>query len=65
MSDAAQQITPSTLKQLFVDLKVRKESDDADDYNQKLAGLRTQIDELDAKLINVLAKKNENCRCYR
>lgn len=56
-SDAAQQITPSTLKQLFVDLKVRKESDDADDYNQKLAGLRTQIDELDAKLINVLAKR--------
>lgn len=56
-SDAAQQITPSTLKQLFVDLKVRKESDDADDYNQKLAGLRTQIDELDAKLINVLAER--------
>lgn len=56
-SDAAQQITPSTLKQLFVDLKVRKESDDADDYNKKLAGLRTQIDELDAKLINVLAKR--------
>lgn len=56
-SDAPQQITPTTLKQLFVDLKVRKESDDADDYNQKLAGLRTQIDELDAKLINVLAKR--------
>lgn len=56
-SDAGQQITPSTLKQLFVDLKVRKESDDADDYNQKLASLRTQIDELDAKLINVLAKR--------
>lgn len=56
-SDAAQQITPGILKQLFVDLKVRKESDDADDYNQKLAGLRTQIDELDAKLINVLAKR--------
>lgn len=56
-SDAPQQITPSTLKQLFVDLKVRKESDDADDYNQKLAGLRTQIDELDSKIINVLAKR--------
>jgi chorismate mutase len=56
-SDAAQQITPIALKQLCVDLKVRKESDDADEYNQKLAGLRTQIDELDAKLINVLAKR--------
>lgn len=56
-SDAPQQITPTALKQLCVDLKVRKESDDADEYNQKLAGLRTQIDELDAKLINVLAKR--------
>ena len=56
-SDAAQQITTNALKQLCVDLKVRKESDDADEYNQKLAGLRTQIDELDAKLINVLAKR--------
>lgn len=56
-SDAPQQITPTALKQLCIDLKVRKESDDADEYNQKLAGLRTQIDELDAKLINVLAKR--------
>lgn len=56
-SDAPQQITPTALKQLCIDLKVRKESDDADEYNQKLSGLRTQIDELDSKIINVLAKR--------
>ena len=36
-SDAQQQITPTALKQLCVDLKVRKESDDADEYNQVLS----------------------------
>lgn len=56
-SDAAQQVTPDTLKQIFVDLKIRKETDEADDYNQKLSGLRAQIDELDSKLINILAKR--------
>lgn len=56
-SDAAQQITPDVLKQIFVDLKIRKQTDDADDYNQKLSGFRAQIDELDSKLITVLAKR--------
>lgn len=56
-SDAAQQVTPDALKQIFIDLKIRKETDEADDYNQKLSGLRAQIDELDSKLINVLAKR--------
>ena len=39
-SDAAQQVTPTSLKQMFIDLKVRKETDEADDYNIKLAKLR-------------------------
>ncbi|MBP8066711.1 MAG: bifunctional 3-deoxy-7-phosphoheptulonate synthase/chorismate mutase type II, partial [Flavobacterium sp.] len=56
-SDAAQQVTPATLKQIFIDLKVRKQSDEADDYNSKLSGLRTQIDELDSKLMDVLVKR--------
>lgn len=56
-SDAAQQVTPDALKQIFIDLKIRKQTDDADDYNQKLSGLRAQIDELDSKLINILAKR--------
>ncbi|WP_313807843.1 bifunctional 3-deoxy-7-phosphoheptulonate synthase/chorismate mutase type II [Flavobacterium sp.] len=56
-SDAAQQVTPSALKQIFIDLKVRKQSDEADEYNSKLSGLRTQIDELDSKLMDVLVKR--------
>lgn len=53
-SDAAQQVTPTTLKQIFKDLKVRKETDEADDYNSRLAKLRTQIDEYDEKILEIL-----------
>lgn len=56
-SDAAQQITPDVLKQLFVDLKVRKVFDETGDFNSQLTNLRTQIDELDSKLISILAKR--------
>ncbi|MGH2667098.1 chorismate mutase [Flavobacterium sp.] len=56
-SDAAQQVTPEVLKQIFIDLRIRKVTDEADDYNQKLAGLRTQIDEIDSKLIESLGKR--------
>ena len=53
-SDAAQQVTPAALKQMFIDLKVRKETDEADDYNLRLAKLRTQIDEYDEKILEIL-----------
>jgi chorismate mutase len=56
-SDAAQQVTPDALKQIFIDLRIRKITDEADDYNQKMAGLRAQIDELDSKLIESLGKR--------
>ncbi len=56
-SDAAQQVTPDTLKQIFIDLRIRKITDEADEYNQKMAGLRAQIDELDSKLIESLGKR--------
>lgn len=56
-SDAAQQITPEVLKQLFVDLKVRKVFDETTDFNSRLKNLRTQIDELDSKLITILANR--------
>lgn len=56
-SDAAQQITPEVLKQLFVDLKVRKVFDETTDFNSRLTNLRTQIDELDSKLITILANR--------
>ena len=53
-SDAAQQITPAVLKQMFVDLKVRKTTDDASEYNQKMAKLRMQIDGYDEKILENL-----------
>lgn len=53
-SDAAQQVTPTHLKQIFQDLRIRKITDDADDYTQKMAFLRTQIDEYDAKILEIL-----------
>lgn len=56
-SDAAQQVTPAALKQIFKDLRIRKITDEADDYNQRLEGLRTQIDEIDSKLLNILGKR--------
>ena len=56
-SDAAQQVTPDRLKQMFVDLRVRKETDSADDYSNRLSKFRTQIDEFDGKLLEILAKR--------
>lgn len=56
-SDAAQQVTPKVLKQIFIDLKVRKETDNASDYSQKMAKLRAQIDNCDEKLVELLGKR--------
>ena len=56
-SDAAQQITPSTLDKMTVDLKIRKEEGDAVEFNNKLATLRTKIDVIDHQLIEMLGKR--------
>ena len=56
-SDAAQQVTPATLKQMFINLRVRKISDDESEYNQKMAKLRLQIDEFDGKLLEILGNR--------
>jgi chorismate mutase len=56
-SDAAQQVTPATLKQMFIDLRVRKVTDDESEYNQKMAKLRMQIDEFDGKLLEILGNR--------
>ena len=56
-SDAAQQVTPDTLKQIFTDLKVRKVSDDESEFTQKMAKLRAQIDEFDGKLLEILGSR--------
>lgn len=56
-SDAAQQVTPDALKQLFVDLKMRKETDENAEWNKSLATQRVYIDELDNRLIDLLGKR--------
>lgn len=56
-SDAAQQVTPDALKQLFVDLKMRKETDENAEWNKALATQRAYIDELDNRLIDLLGKR--------
>ena len=56
-SDAAQQVTPDTLKQMFIDLKMRKETDFEAEYNSKLSNLRAQIDVIDNQLIDTLGKR--------
>ena len=56
-SDAAQQITPPTLKQMFIDLKMRKPTDENAEWNKALALQRAYIDELDSKLIDFLGKR--------
>ncbi|WP_445456892.1 chorismate mutase [Flavobacterium sp. HNIBRBA15423] len=56
-SDAAQQVTPTTLKQIFTDLRVRKVTDDESEFNQKMAKLRAQIDEFDGKLLEILGNR--------
>ena len=56
-SDAAQQVTPTKLKEICKNLKVRNETDAADDYNRNMEKLRVNIDEFDAKIIEILAKR--------
>jgi chorismate mutase len=56
-SDAAQQVTPTKLKQIFEDLRVRKETTQADDYTSRMASLRVNIDEYDNKIIEILGKR--------
>lgn len=56
-SDAAQQVTPERLVQIMKDLKIRKETDEAAEYNKKLGTYRAQIDVFDNQLIEVLGKR--------
>lgn len=56
-SDAAQQITPETLIQMMVDLKIREEEGRELEYKNKLNTLRTQINVVDHQLIESLGKR--------
>ena len=56
-SDAAQQVTPTVLKQIFNDLRIRKVTFEEDDYNSEMIKLRANIDIADAKLLELLGNR--------
>lgn len=56
-SDAQQQITPTTLKQMTKDLRIPLKDGDALEYKNKLNTLRTKIDVLDHQLVDTLGKR--------
>jgi chorismate mutase len=56
-SDAAQQVTPAVLKQIFENLKVKKMTTEEDDYNIEMIKLRANIDVADSKLLQILGNR--------
>lgn len=56
-SDAAQQVTPTKLKQIMQDLKIRKESNTEADYTSSLDNLRAQINVADSQLLETLGRR--------
>ncbi|MAN59212.1 MAG: 3-deoxy-7-phosphoheptulonate synthase [Flavobacteriaceae bacterium] len=56
-SDAQQQITPETLHQMTIDLRIRKKGEDHLEFQNQLNTLRTQIDVIDNKIVEMMGKR--------
>jgi chorismate mutase len=56
-SDAAQQVTPTKLKQIMQDLRIRKQTETDSTYRDSLDNLRAQINVVDGQLIDLLGKR--------
>lgn len=56
-SDAAQQITPATFKELTGGLKMRQQKSDNPVFIGQLAELRRQIDEIDEDMVGMLGRR--------
>ncbi len=56
-SDAEQQVTPKRLNEILNDLIVREKKPNNPDFISALDELRSQIDEIDQQLLEVLAKR--------
>ena len=56
-SDAAQQVTPTVLKQILENLKVRKETTDEKGFNREMIQLRAKIDVLDTNLLEIIGNR--------
>jgi chorismate mutase len=56
-SDAAQQVTPASLRQIFENLKVKKMTTEEDDFNSEMIKLRANIDVADSKILEILGNR--------
>jgi len=56
-SDAPQQVTPASLIKMMKDLKVRKQNDPEQAFNNEIGTLRSQIDVIDEQLLESLGKR--------
>lgn len=56
-SDAAQQVTPESLKEILAALMIRQQTTDEDDYTFQMAKLRTSIDYADTKILEILGNR--------
>ena len=56
-SDAAQQVTPSSLVDIMKDLKIREMTIDEEEYKNQLDGFRQKIDNSDQLLLEILGKR--------
>ena len=56
-SDAAQQVTPDGLKMLLKSIVWRRSTTDSPDYQNALAKLRNQIDQIDEEVFELLSKR--------
>ena len=58
-SDAAQQVTPTKLKSIMEELKIKKTTETDSSYREPLENLRAQINVVDDQLIELLGKRME------
>lgn len=58
-SDAAQQLTPTDLRDLLARLKFRKRYSDDENYKGKMSFLREEIDNVDEQLVQLLARRRD------
>jgi len=56
-SDANQQVTPKRLIEIMKELKIRKETNQEEEYKNKIDNFRTQIDLIDFSLLDYLGKR--------
>lgn len=56
-SDAAQQITPETLKAIMESLRIRNYTSNDPNFDNRLERLRQMVDSIDEELLEVLAKR--------